>query len=88
MSYKIGDQIRISVRIIRLGVKSDPTSILLRIKNPSNIQTIYAPLKSSIGEYYYDLSLLESGNWYYKWEASGDASGVDEGSIYVEKSKF
>lgn len=90
MSYEIGDIARLKVTFTDItGALADPTTITVTVQFPDGTQTIY-PLppivRSSIGLYYYDLTITQAGEHFYKWTGTGAIMAVGEGSIQVDAS--
>ena len=92
-TYEIGDKVRIKATFTVSGVKTDPTTITLRVKSPSNVISIYTYAlfeitKSATGMYHKDISITESGEWFYRWEGTGAVETADEAYLVVENSEF
>lgn len=90
--YDKGDLVRITGTFTVASTATDPTTITLKVKDPSgNVDTYTYALsqvtKSSTGVYYKDLSLDEAGYWYYQWIGTGAVESVDEG-YFVVKSRM
>lgn len=92
--YDIGDSIRLSVNFSNSQNfdSVDPLFVELKLKSPSgNVTTYSYPSninKESIGNYYYDIQINESGRYWYWWRGTGTYSSVVEGSFFVKKSQF
>ena len=87
--YDKGDLVRITGTFTNsAGVAADPTTITLNVKDPSgNVGTYTYALaeitKSATGVYYKDISLDETGYWYYQWAGTGAVESVDEDYLVV-----
>lgn len=86
--YDKGDLVRITGTFTVASVATDPTTITLKVKDPSgNVDTYTYALsqvtKSSTGVYYKDISLDEAGYWYYQWTGTGAVESVDEDYLVV-----
>ena len=86
--YDIGDLPRISGAFTVGGTATDPTTITLKIEDPSGNVTTYTYalaeiIKDSTGNYHKDISLDESGYWHYLWIGTGAVESVDENYLYV-----
>jgi hypothetical protein len=74
------------------GNLADPTDVALFIQNPHKFESGYyyssgTVSRISTGTYYRDLTLNDSGIWYYKFVGTGvDAS--EERSMLVRRSVF
>lgn len=76
-------------------VDTDPDTVVFKVRSPTGITTSYtyntdaALLKSSVGDYYIDVTPDQSGRWYYRWESTGtDKAIAIEGSFVVQASPF
>jgi hypothetical protein len=74
-------------------VNTDPTAVILKVKDPSgNIATYTYALseitKSATGVYYKDISIDEDGEWHYNFTGTGTVETADETSFEVEHSEF
>lgn len=86
--YDRGDLVRITGTFTVAGTATDPTTVTLKVKDPSgNVDTYTYALsqvtKSSTGVYYKDISLDEAGYWYYQWTGTGTVESVDEDYLVV-----
>lgn len=70
------------------GTATDPTTVTLTVITPGKVSTDYtygaAQLtKSSTGVYYRDITLDESGVWYFKFTGTGSCAASVEGTVTV-----
>ena len=91
--YNIGDLLRLQATFTSLtGTKVDPTTIILKVKNPAGTITTYTYptniVRSSTGVYYYDYSVLASGVHYFNWAGSGAFTAADENQFLVVTTVF
>jgi predicted transcriptional regulator of viral defense system len=91
--YDRGDRVRLSASFTSNGVAADPTAIELKVKDPSNNIATYTYAlaeitKSATGNYYKDVSIDETGEWFYRWEGTGAVEAADEAKIIGEVSEF
>ena len=91
----IGDLVRATVKFKTVaGAFVDPTTIVLRIKLPSETVTTYTYLVSvdvvreSMGIYYVDYLVAESGIHYFKWTGTGAVYAAEESSFVVVSTQF
>jgi len=90
--YDLDQEVRLWATFKSEGALADPTQVTLFVENPSRVESIYYYTSGSIqrlstGTFYYDLSLNDSGMWYYKFD--GDViDAVEERSILVRRSVF
>ena len=86
--YHISQLVRISATFTVGGAATDPTTVTLRIKDPSGNKTVYTYAlaeitKDSAGVFHKDITVDEAGCWYYRWEGTGTVQAVDEDYFYV-----
>jgi hypothetical protein len=72
---------------------ADPTTITLKYEDPSANETTLTfaateLTKASTGVYYFDLTVDESGTWYYRFESTGVPKTSAEDMFDVRVSKF
>ena len=93
-TFIVGDTIRLSVNFAIEEIPTDPTDVLFRIKNPNQVvsTTHYVerinivagePHRTGVGVYHVDRRIDIPGEWWYRWEGSGDAPGALEGKFRV-----
>lgn len=88
-TYDIGDLVRLSASFAVNGTPTDPTTIAVKVKDPSgNIDTETNPTKDDTGDYHHDISADEKGVWYYRWEGTGAAEAAEEAWFTVRASQF
>jgi len=86
--YDKGDLIRLTATFTVSTTPTDPTTVTLKVKDPSgNVATYTYALaeitKSSTGIYYKNISLDEAGYWYYQWTGTGAVESVEEDYLMV-----
>jgi hypothetical protein len=92
-SYVKGRRVRLTGTFSVLGTNQDPTTVTLKVKDPSGVSTYYTYAlgqitKSATGVYYKDISLNEDGTLFYRFEGTGTVETADETFLVVEKSEF
>lgn len=92
-SYDINDLPRTTATFTVSGVATDPTTVTLKVKDPSgNTDTYTYALsqitKSSTGVYYKNIPIDEAGDWWYRWEGAGAVVAAYEGYFRVRRSQF
>ncbi len=92
MIYEIGDvaRLRASFRDAD-NFPADPTTVSLVVQAPNNTQITYTYdaleiQRSSVGEYFYDLSILQAGAYLYQYTGTGAIQAVEEGRITVQST--
>jgi gp6-like head-tail connector protein len=68
------------------GVNTDPTSVTLTVTDPTGAVTTPAVTKTGTGVYTATISCTTDGIWVYKWDGTGAASDIQEGSWTVGPS--
>ena len=94
--YHIGDPVRVSGVFKDFSDNlADPTTVTLRVLDPSGNETSYSTddspntvEKTSTGNYYVDVPVSERGDWRYRWEAAGNIQGAEPGQFVVAPSYF
>lgn len=91
----IGDLVKMRVKFKTLaGAFVDPTTIVLRVKLPSETETVYTYLfsvdvvRESTGIYYVDYLVTESGIYYFKWVGTGAVYAAEESNFVVVSTQF
>ena len=95
-TYLIGNAARASVRFINAttGAATDPTTVVLRVKDPVLTVTVYTYgvdailVKDSVGNYHLDIPLNSAGVWRYRWEGTGTNQAAAESQFTVTASTF
>jgi hypothetical protein len=92
-SYNIGDLLRLKSTFTSLaGTNVDPTTIVLKVKNPAGSTTTYTYpthiTKESTGVYYYDFNVTVTGLHYFNWAGSGGYQAADEATFSVTSTVF
>ena len=91
--YDIGDKVRLSVTFTVDGVAADPTDVACKYQDPSGNEVEKTFLagdvtRSGTGIYYYDVTIDESGTWFYRFEATGNVVGAGENHFRIRNSEF
>lgn len=84
--YFVGNQVRTTCTFEVSTVKTDPTTITLKIKDPSGNTDTYTyalsqVTKSAAGVYYKDFDLDEAGYWKVRWEGTGTCKAATEAML-------
>lgn len=90
-TYDVGDLVRLSA-VFRnsAGAATDPTAPTLTYKKPSGtLVTVVSPtlIKDSTGNYHYDVTLDESGSWWYRFSGTGAVTQAGEKEIVVRAQR-
>lgn len=88
LQWFVGDRATITAKFLLNGNLTDPTSVVVTVKDPSGNDSTPAPTNSSTGVYVLNLDLDEFGQWNIRWVGTGDVVAAIVKSIYVEKSVF
>ena len=92
-TYDKGDSVKLQATFTIDSVNTDPTTIVLKVKNPAGTSIAYTYLaaeitKSANGIYYKEISVTDDGMWYYRWEGTGNLLAASEHSFKVRSSEF
>jgi len=101
-TYDIGDLVTVECTFLveavpddpLSAVPADPATVTLRTRSPGGTITSYTYvihpiiLRDAEGTYHADLSPIESGTWYYRWEGTGPAQSAEERRFRVRQSKI
>lgn len=88
-SYKKGQSIRVTVTFKDFSqANADPTTVYAKATSPSNVTTQLTVTKDSTGVYHFDITLNESGIWFWQITGSGAVVAANEGSLSVDPSRF
>lgn len=93
-TFDINDEIRLRAQFTNVaGTLADPDTITFKHQDPSlNEATLTVSgggvTKESTGIYYADLTLDESGTWYFRAEGTGTPKTAAEMSFDVRTSQF
>jgi len=89
--YDLGDSIRLRSVFTIDGSIADPTDVTLEVKRPPGTVDNYATIdlvKQSTGIYYKDITLDDTGIWYYRFYGTGTVIAADEDSFIVQRTEF
>jgi hypothetical protein len=91
--YDIGDAVRVKATFSVSGTATDPTTVTLKVKDPSGTISTYTyalseVTKETTGIYYKDIMFDEGGMWHYRWEGTGTVQAAGEGLLIVQETKF
>lgn len=68
-------------------IPADPTTVVLRVRDPVGIISTPTPTRDALGMYHADIVVDRSGIWFYRWEGSGSAADNGDGQFFVRPSK-
>lgn len=95
-TYQPGNVVKMSVLFTNNAtppVPTDPTTIILRVTDPTGVETPYTyalsqVTKDGVGAYSMQLEVLIAGYWNYRWEAEGTVTAATESRFLVSDSSF
>jgi len=91
-TYDPGDTISMNALFFnKQGVKTDPTSVVVKIRKPDGTQVQFTPTHTTTGAYNYDyVSSLSDpvGRWEYRFEGTGTVTTAEEGAFFLRQSEF
>lgn len=76
------------------GVPTDPTGVVIKYRDPNGVIVIKTyntdpeVKKSGTGQYYMDILVTVSGEWFFRFEGTAAPQTTAESSFWVEPSKF
>lgn len=70
------------------GLPVDPTSVTFKTRDPNGTVESHVADHDGVGTYHHDVTLNQSGDWYWRWEATGTVDAVTEGAVKVLLSNF
>lgn len=93
--YDVGDLIKVSgVFTDEDDEDIDPTTVTFKFTDPSGNTTTYLYgtddelVWDSKGHYHVNVSIDESGTWYYRWASTGTGQAAEEGSFVVRPTRI
>jgi uncharacterized protein YfaS (alpha-2-macroglobulin family) len=91
--YQEGDLVRATgVFKNAADVAIDPTTVRFKFTKPNGVQTTYLYLtdvqlvRDSTGNYHVDISADLPGEWYYRWESTGNGQAAEDHQFTVAPS--
>mgnify|MGYP003347994239 FL=1 len=88
-SYDRGDLVRLTATFTVSGVATDPSGVVLYVRQPSGTLTTLtygvdaAIVKVSTGIYRYDYNAATAGPVSYRWAGASPAQAADQNSFFV-----
>ncbi len=94
--YDVGDLVQVAGTFTNAGGTAvDPGTVTFKFRNPSggSVTTLTYPtdaalVKSTVGLYYYNLSVAAPGNWHYQMRGQGDNAASAESYLTGKASYF
>lgn len=68
------------------GILVNPTTVIVRVKDPTGAVTLPAVENDNPGIYHADIVASIPGNYYYRFESTGDLVAVADAQINVTPS--
>lgn len=90
-TYDVGDRIRCRVSFTDLDQNpADPTTVVAKVKDPTGNTSTYTDqvVNDAVGSYYIDVTLDQSGTWWYRFEGTGAVQAAEEQAFNVRDSRF
>lgn len=85
-SYHVDQLVRLSYAFTVSGVVTDPSTISLKVKDPTGAETTYALaalVRDSTGDYHLDITVPTAGIWSWHIESTGADQASNDGQFYV-----
>lgn len=94
-SYFVGNVVRVSGQLADLdGTPGDPGGVVVKYRNPAGSITTKTygtdveVVRTGVGAYQLDIVANVEGIWSYRFEATGNRAGAQEGRFTVRESVF
>lgn len=81
--YEVGDAVTLTT-VVRVGGVPTNATMALTVTDPDGAVTTPAVSTTGTGQYRATVVFGKIGEWKYRWTASGTATSVDSGSIFVK----
>lgn len=93
MRIDVNQTVRIWMEFTVAGTLTDPTTVALKVEDPSDNDESYTYASSQItkhatGIYYKDYKVDEAGTWTVRTESTGAVSAAREESFEVKATEF
>ena len=85
-TYHVDQLVRLSFAFTVSGTATDPSTISLKVKDPTGAETPYAIgnlTKDSTGNYHLDITVPTAGVWSWHVESTGADQASGDGQFYV-----
>lgn len=96
--FEIGTRVRLIGKFKTFEqVPGSPTTVTLKVRNPSGVQSTPAVtanteaedgVTTEVGTYFGDVTVDETGVWLYRFEGVGLIETTGEGEFYVDATSF
>lgn len=82
--FDIGDVPRLTARFTdAANAPANPGAVALRIRKPDGTVLTPTPLSDTIGTWYHDVSVDQSGWWAFRFIGTGANAASEEGRFFV-----
>lgn len=90
-TYRTGATVRLVTLFTVAGVPTDPSTVTLKLQDPAGALSTFTLAAAQViqdgpGSYHRDFVATLAGTYVWRWEGTGAAAGVDEGTTQVEAS--
>jgi hypothetical protein len=92
--YKLGGGVDTTATFKKAGVVRDPTYVVVKVRDPDGDITTYTygtdatVTKTSTGVYAFSFAVDQAGDWWFRYEGTGEVVAADEQIVQVSGSKF
>lgn len=91
-TYDPGDMISLNALFYKEdGSLGDPSTIVLKVRNPLGVQVSHSPVRLSVGSYKYDYQTAigdPEGRYEYRFEGTGAITSADERAFFLNPTDF
>jgi hypothetical protein len=87
-TYEVGDLVRLSAEFRIGSTLTNPTSVVVTLKDPDGTTTSPSAVNDGTGLYYADVTLNKPGVWHYRFQGTGAVQKSGRGHVNVAASEF
>lgn len=91
-TYDPGDMISLNALFYKEdGTLGDPSSVVLKVRDPLGVQTNESPTRLSTGSYKFDYQTAigdPEGRYVYRFEGAGTITSAEEKSFFLNPTDF
>lgn len=87
MKFEVGQPVRIALTFTANRVKVDPSTAVVKLRDPNDEITTLTPSRDALGKYHVSVTPTLSGLWRWRVESTGYVT-VREGQFTVPVSYF
>ena len=81
--YYLNQLVRLTAAFAVSGVATDPTAVIVTVRDPSGTLTTPAAVKDSVGNYHYDLNATLAGVYIYGFAGTGACQAAQQATLNI-----